>query len=386
MSDDIVAGEQYDIAFSYSPDGIALYVDGVLEDSDEGFPAGMVGNDNSTVIGASARRRNDKDDNVEWEFDGTISNVAVLDEDISAFDAVLLAGNDNDPAVLGATGGEGPAPEPEPDTETVTMELGYERILQPDRGTWVQVSFEQEIEDAVVVMGPLEGNGGHEAVAHVRNVTSTGFEFQINEWSYLDGWHMEEGIGWMAVSAGTHTLASGDVISAGSAQSDTALQNAVSVSLDGFEDTPTVFAQVASDNEAGAVTTRLSDVSADQFQFMLQEEEAKTDKERAAEEVDWIALSGDIGDILDVTNVSGGLDHRWKSVTFDEVAGETVVLADMQTFNGTDTAGLRYRDLEAGSVDLVIQEERSRDTERWHIVEDVSILTGSAGSYILDLA
>ncbi|MEO0632866.1 MAG: LamG-like jellyroll fold domain-containing protein, partial [Pseudomonadota bacterium] len=384
MSEDIVAGENYDIAFSYAPDGIALYVNGVLEDSDDGFSAGMIGNDNSTIIGASARRRNDNDDNAEWQFDGTIANVVVLDNALDPFDAILLAANDNDPAILGTPPDVNP--DPDPTQQTVTLELGYERVAQPDRDTWVKVTFDQEIEDAVVVMGPLEANGGHDAVAHVRKVTSTGFEFQINEWAYLDGVHMEEGISWMAISAGTHTLATGEVIAAGSARSSTGLSDTVSVDLGGFVDTPAIFAQIASANDTTAATARLVTVSADEFQFRLQEEEAAPDTQRAAERIDWIALGGDIGAVLDLGTVNGGLDHSYTSVDFDPTGGETVLLANMQTMFGGNTANLRYRDLEDGTVLLSVAEERSLDQERWHMVEDVSLLTGAVGSYEFVLA
>ena len=54
--------------------------------------------------------------------------------------------------------------------------------------------------------------------------------------------------------------------------------------------------------------------------------------------------------------------------------------------NGGNTASLRYRDLEDGSVELAVAEERSLDKERWHLIEDVAILTGAAGSYELELA
>ena len=384
MSEDIVAGQTYDVAFSYSSERIDLFVDGVLQDSDDGFAAGMLGNGNSTVIGASSRRRTDNDDNLDWYFDGTISNVAVLDEEISPFDAILLAGNGNDPSVLGGDPGADPDPDPVPDT--VQFELGYERILQPNRDTWFSVVFEQEIENAVVVMGPMEYNGPDDAVAQVRNVTSTGFEFQINEWAYLDGWHTTEGIGWMAVSAGTYELASGQVIAAGSAQSGASLTSPVSVALDGFGDTPSVFAQVTSANEATAVTTRLMNVTADAFEFRLQEEEAAADRQRAPETVDWIAISGDVGDLFDVGAVDGGLDHDFTAVDFAAVQGETVLLAQMQTFAGADTAGLRYRNLDDGVVELAVAEERSQDRERWHLPEEVAVLTGAEGSYDLELA
>ncbi len=374
MKDDIVAGEHYDVAFSYSPDAIELYVDGELVASDTGFAGGMLGNDNSTLIGASSRRRNDKDDNVERFFDGDISNVAVLDSPVTSFEAILLAENANDPAVIGA--------EPR---ETVRMELGFEQIEQPDRETWHTVTFDTAIEDAVVVMGPLEGKGLQDAAVHVRNVTDTGFEFQINEWAYLDGAHIKEGVSWMAVSAGTHTLASGQTIAAGTAQSQTDITADITVDLDGFSETPSVFSQVASANEGSAAATRLTSVGADGFDFVLQEEEASDDM-RAPETVDWIALSDDIGEVLSVASVEGMLGHRFKSIDIDPLAGEAVMLAQIQSFNGSDTANLRYRNLDGDGFELAVKEELSQDSEQLHVLEEVDYLVGIEGSYLFDLA
>ena len=384
MKEDIEADAQYDVAFSFSPDRIELFVNGesvgLAEDLDPAFAAGMSGNDNSTIVGASARRRNDDKDNIEWEFDGEISNIAVLDNPVSAFDAILLAENGNDPEILGAT-----APDGVIEPETVRLEMGYEEVRQPNRDTWFSVTFEEEIPDAVVVMGPLEHNGGDDAVVHVRNVTSAGFEFQINEWSYHDGWHMKEGVSWMAMSAGTHTLASGEVIAAGRSQTEETLMSNVLVDLEGFDDTPAVFAQLTSDNEAGAGAVRLMGLSADEFRFRLQEEEGASDKLRASESVDWIAISDDIGSMLDVNLVSGGVDHRYKTVEFDPQDGEAVFLAQIQSLNGGDTASLRYRDLQDGGYRLIVAEERSLDKERWHVIEEVAALSGAAGSYALEL-
>jgi len=46
----------------------------------------------------------------------------------------------------------------------------------------------------VVVMGPPTHEGWHPATVRVRNVTDTGFEFQIDEWDYLDGAHALEDV------------------------------------------------------------------------------------------------------------------------------------------------------------------------------------------------
>ncbi|MEM9781438.1 MAG: LamG-like jellyroll fold domain-containing protein, partial [Pseudomonadota bacterium] len=98
------------------------------------------------------------------------------------------------------------------------LEIGTVTFSQDNSSTWYSVSFAEEIPDAVVVMGPISFNGGHQAVMRVRNVTDEGFEYQLDEWNYHDGWHMEETVSWMAVSAGTHTLEGGQTISAGSSR------------------------------------------------------------------------------------------------------------------------------------------------------------------------
>ncbi|MEM9902142.1 MAG: LamG-like jellyroll fold domain-containing protein [Pseudomonadota bacterium] len=376
--DDIVAGQDYDVAFTYTEDGIALYVDGILVDSSDGYDGGMTGNANSTILGASSRKRNDNGDNLEWHFDGTISNVSVLDTEIGNFEALLLSENANNPEVLGAedTG--------IPSGETVRMEMGSETVYQNGKNVWHTVTFEEEIEDAVVVMGPVGMNGSQEATVRVKNVTSEGFEFQVDEWDYLDGWHVTETVSWMAISEGTHTLASGQTIAAGSTTSLSDHETAVEVNLDGFSDTPSVFAQVASANDNAAVTTRVHEVGADGFAVLLDEEEGATDGQHAPERIDWIAIDDDISGLLNVDEF-GGIDHEFSEVGFEDLGADPVLLAAMQTRNGSDSAALRYSQLESDSVRLAVQEEQSLNAEKWHTEEDVAVLTGIAGGYDLDL-
>jgi hypothetical protein len=267
----------------------------------------------------------------------------------------------------------------------VRVELGSETVMQPGRDTWHEVSFEREIENAVVVMGPLEHLGSHDAVVRVRDVTSTGFEFQIEEWDYLDGWHTTETVGWMAVEAGTHALASGQVISAGSVTSNTDYDAPVQVALDGFDAAPSVFAQVASHAGGQTVTTRLRDIEADGFEVLLQEQEASDDWHRP-ERVDWIALDEGVDGLIDLSDVPGGLSGRYETVGFDPVDDVPVALAAMQTMRGGDTASLRFRDLDADSIGLRVAEEQSRDAERGHVTEDVALLVSTEGSHDLLLA
>ncbi|MEM1275383.1 MAG: DUF5060 domain-containing protein, partial [Pseudomonadota bacterium] len=95
-------------------------------------------------------------------------------------------------------------PPPAP-TVTGRLEIGSLTLEQSTPDQWVSVTFDAPIQDARVVMGPITFDGPDEAIARVRNVTDTGFEFQIDEWWYKDGWHMTETVSWMAMSEGVHT-------------------------------------------------------------------------------------------------------------------------------------------------------------------------------------
>ena len=58
-------------------------------------------------------------------------------------------------------------------------------------------------------MGVLSYNGGDPSTVRVKDVTSTSFAVQIQEWSYLDTWHTTEEISWMVVEAGHYTFPDG---------------------------------------------------------------------------------------------------------------------------------------------------------------------------------
>ncbi len=85
---DLVAGEQYTVAFTFSPDDAALYVDGTLADREEldpSFAPGMANNGESLILGASAvQRPTGTTDNLKDFFDGTIADVRLLDRPLSS--------------------------------------------------------------------------------------------------------------------------------------------------------------------------------------------------------------------------------------------------------------------------------------------------------------
>ncbi|MEL7045096.1 MAG: LamG-like jellyroll fold domain-containing protein, partial [Pseudomonadota bacterium] len=93
-SDAIEAGQTYDLAFSFTPEGTSLYLNGELVDRDEGFAAGISANDESLVVGASTTTRTSGELNKLKEFlDGEVSDLVLLDRALTPGEVLFLAQN-----------------------------------------------------------------------------------------------------------------------------------------------------------------------------------------------------------------------------------------------------------------------------------------------------
>ncbi|MEM9048372.1 MAG: Ig-like domain-containing protein [Pseudomonadota bacterium] len=259
------------------------------------------------------------------------------------------------------------------------LEMGRVTLGQDGPDSWINVSFAQAIDNAVVVLGPASSNGNSPVIGQVKDVTSTGFKMQISEWAYLNGWHAEETIGWMAMSEGRHTLIDGTVVEAGHVSASNETTASVSYSQ-AFGAGPLVFAQLSTDNGNGPATTRISDVSAAGFDVAMQEEEA-ADGLRTTETLSWIAVENRDNVVFDAAGTVG-LDHTWSRLDGDAPTPTDVLIADMQTMNGPDTADLRMSEGSRGWR-VRVQEEASADAEETHASETLGYLVGQAGSYDL---
>ncbi|WP_118136145.1 carbohydrate-binding protein [Oceanicella sp. SM1341] len=257
----------------------------------------------------------------------------------------------------------------EPEPEDVIGLSGTVSVAQTGPDQWFSVSFSQALDAPSVVMGPLTSNDGDPATVRVRNVSDTGFEFQIDEWDYQDGVHGLETVSWMAVEQGVHQLANGAVIEAGSTTGQTSYQT-VTFQAD-FAGAPVVAGQAASANGSGALVSRVTGVNADRFRFTFQEEEA-ADGAHVGERFDWIAIStGDFGDMA-AGRAEGAVTHLGGDIDFPAGFGAEVdTMAWLQTVAGTDTANLRATARGPEGLSLYVAEETSADAEVWHRAEAV---------------
>ena len=243
-------------------------------------------------------------------------------------------------------------------------------------GQWRTVTLEGTYTDPVVVMGPVSFNGSQPATVRVRNVTAGSFQYQLDEWNYLDGAHTTETISYLVVEAGPHDLGDGQTLVAGSRGVGTGF---TTVNYEGLGPAPVVLTQVTTVNEADAVITRLRNVGTTGFQVRLQEEEGATDGGSHADEtVGWVALSsgsGAAGRPYAAVRTEAIYRQNFQSLAFGASYPEPVLLAAIQSYNGSDPAGLRYQNLSAASVSLKVEEEQSGDPETGHTGEVVGTMT-----------
>ena len=245
---------------------------------------------------------------------------------------------------------------------------------------WQFVPFTKTYVNPVVVANPMGLNGGQPAVVRVKNVTPDGFEIRIQEWDYLDGWHAYESVGYMVMEAGHHVLNTGIHVEAGTFESNSTRKTANFEAA--FNQIPVLVSGVITENELDAVTGRLSNITLNGFDVMLQEQESSKSGHYADETVSYIAWEPSSGEVdgmnYIVDSTFNEVTHKFSNIGFYPVFNNApVFMADMQTTNGGDTANVRWQNKTGEGVEVQIDEEQSQNTEVNHITEVVGYMAFS---------
>ena len=288
----------------------------------------------------------------------------------------------------------------DPDDAPTLGEVGQVDITQANPSTWYTVELlGTNYTDPVVIMQPLTYNEVDPAFLRVRNVTSTSFEFQVQEWDYLandpdHAGHVTERVGYLVVERGSHVLLGGLKLEAGTIEVGTKFKAVRFEHI--YDNKPIVLSQVSSDLDPTAVISRQRDIKAKGnedsggFSIQLQEEETN-DNEHAAELVSYIAIEQNEGQTNNSNYIAGltpqEVDHNWYTLNLGNLSpaqvnnqntdgpvrvfGEPILLANMQTKHGGNPATIRYRNLTPTSVEIFIQDEQSMDAEQKHPKKEI---------------
>ncbi len=158
---------------------------------------------------------------------------------------------------------------------------------------WHRVKTKRSYRDPVVVMSINTLEGKQPAHVRLRNIGPSSFEFKIEEWNYLDGFHVEERLSYIVMEKGEHALSNTHGILAGTTQTGTAEGGQAQWEKAGFSKAfssiPVVVSQVQTFAGPDAVVTRQRNITASSFETLLQEEKAN-DGLHASETIGYIAM------------------------------------------------------------------------------------------------
>ncbi|QAX32121.1 G8 domain-containing protein [Leisingera sp. NJS204] len=279
-----------------------------------------------------------------------------------------------------------PTPEPTPDPDTggdaeAVLQVGTATFNQGSRNNWFSTEFAEDIDNPVVIMGPLTSNGGAPAFARVKAATDDGFKMQIEEWDYLNGKHATESVSWVAMSSGTYELEDGRQVTAVQVKTDK--NGKATVDFSGFDGEIAVFTQIGSHNASEAITVRNEVSGNDSVEISLQRQQDNSGGAFAPETVYVMAMEVGEGEGLQAGNMTG-VKRKASQVDVDpDDFDELAFLASMTSTNGQDPAALRLRDFDSNGISIFAQEEKSADNETWHKREDVSWFAAETGVYDL---
>ncbi len=254
-------------------------------------------------------------------------------------------------------------------TTTVPAETGTLSVSH----RWQTVNLDRNYQNPVVIAGPASINGGSPTLTRVRNVTSSSFEIQIDEWEYLDGRHSSERVDYMVIEAGQHTLSDGTVIMAGNATRNHQWATVNFANAFSGGAAPVVLTQAVTVNDPVAIVPRVRNVSTSGFSVKLQEEQA-ANRVHGNETLSWIAIERSTGthngSLFEVARTGNVVTHNNRNISFtSDFSSTPVFLAAFQTTDGGDAAGMRHRTLNANGATVFVQEERSADIEIVHTTE-----------------
>lgn len=282
-------------------------------------------------------------------------------------DSVGLAENEQGYGLVDADGAV-PAP---------LGEAGTVQVDASDGNDWNSVSFQNSYSSPSPIMGPVSFNGSQPCHVRMRNVTSTGFEFKLEEWPYENGAHIQETIHWVVLERGTHTLGDGTRLGAGYLGGQD--HNFTSITWGPtFDSKPVEITAVQSYNGVDPVVSRQRNIDRSGSDWKVQEEKETGPEHGNSERIGTFQMiPGSTNDLYGTKFEVGrkfGVNHTWHTIDFDQLYKNPIFIASIQTNNGAQPAGLRYRNLSSDSVEVFVEEEQSGDDETRHNDEQVGYM------------
>ena len=257
---------------------------------------------------------------------------------------------------------------PEAFSGNVIGEVGLVEVEEEAKA--VQVNFEFEYENPIVIAGPSDYENVEPSPVRIRDVTNTGFVIYEPEWSCYNKFRSPEFIPYIVIEAGAYVLENGQTIMAG--KIDTATHNWSTIQFPtAFATTPLVFTQSLSSNFPDQIVVKVdpTQTSTTQTAVKLTEEEG-ADGIHLNESLGWIAVESGIHSstpLFEFGASAASIDDVFSTIAFAQnyTNAAPIFIASIASNNNTDPSTIRQRFLTntSFSADVLIQEEVCDDAE-----------------------
>lgn len=251
-------------------------------------------------------------------------------------------------------------------------EVGVVDISQDNANQWHSITTNHTYNNPVVILGPPTDTDKEPVTVRVRNVGSKGFQFQLDRWAYLPAAHGNEKISYLVIEAGSHTLVNGAQIEAGIRKDVRSGEFRTQSLATNFDNSPAVFAQIITYYDSRPATVQVGSVANSNFSMRLLVEENKKGSGHSGEEIAWVAIepSSMPGYAQYVTGISEqeiGSDPA--QITFGQggFSPDSPFFSQQRKYNDDDPAAMRLKALNSSSAIVYQQEEKSRDSETFHV-------------------
>ncbi|MCP4360416.1 MAG: hypothetical protein GY796_20600, partial [Chloroflexi bacterium] len=249
------------------------------------------------------------------------------------------------------------------------------------------IALTHSYNNPIVFAWPVSRDGGDKSVIRITDIQADNFTLYVDEApNHGSGAHTTEAVSYLVLEAGKWTLPDGSILEAGVISTTATVgQNVANqwhtVYFDElFAANPIVLSQVQTNHDPNWVKTRQQNVIANSFQLAMEEEEAKSSS-HGTEIVGWLAIEPGTGSwgshLYEAAQTPNEVTNSWYSIPFGQsFSSAPRFLATLATYDDPDNAHLRYSrtSLTAAGVQIIVEEDKTADSETTHSAEAVSYL------------
>ncbi|MGK7958520.1 MAG: S8 family serine peptidase [Crocosphaera sp.] len=269
------------------------------------------------------------------------------------------------------------------DDNTVIAEIGQITDFNHQSQTIV---LDNNFINPVIFAQPLSRKSADPSTVRITNIQSDRFSAYLQETTLIkgkkhSGAHTRESFSFLVFEQGVWELADGTIIEVGNINTNATTRSDwqnITFTHD-FTDAPVVLTQVQTQNDATFVRTRQKNTTENGFQVALEEEETYLHTGHGSETIAWLAISPGQGNWDGNTFIAGNtgdrVTHKWRTLNFGNTFKDAPkFLGNIATYDGADSSGLRYQKLTNRRVQVMIEEDTSKDNETKHTTENVNFL------------